>query len=119
MLLKDEAEHPLPKQLRSTFRQIVDAFVAGDFQLRDHQIAGVRPVDVETADWIADNITAYGETLATLNEETWDRSIYRWMDGYWAAVVDLTTTSETVSDLSLHAKLYEGGDIEVYGIYVP
>jgi hypothetical protein len=35
------------------------------------------------------------------------------------ALVDLSTTSETVSDLSLHAKLYEAGDVEAYGVYVP
>jgi len=36
MLQKDDAEHPVPEPLRSTFRQIAGAFVAGDFQLR-HQ----------------------------------------------------------------------------------
>ena len=122
MLQKDDAEHPVPEPLRSTFRQIADAFVAGDFQLRDHPIAGVRPVDPDTAEWIADNVSAYGETLAPLDEETWDRSIYRWMEGYWQMLVDLTTSSEPVSDLTLHAKLYEtGGDFElvVEAVYVP
>jgi hypothetical protein len=122
MLQKDEAEHPVPEPLRSTFRQIADAFVAGDFQLRDHPIAGVRPIDSETAEDIADSISAYGETLAPLNEETWERSIYRWMDGYWQMLVDLTTKSESVSDLTLHAKLYETGDdiaLVVEAVYVP
>jgi hypothetical protein len=122
MLQKDDAEHPVPEPLRSTFRQIADAFTAGDFQLRDHPIHGVRPIDPDTAKWIADNISAYGETLAPLNEETWDRSIYRWMDGYWQMLVDLTTSSEPVSDLTLHAKLYEaGGDfaLAVEAVYVP
>jgi hypothetical protein len=63
MLQKDDAEHPVPEPLRSTFRQIADAFTAGDFQLRDHPIHGVRPIDPDTAKWIADNISAYGETL--------------------------------------------------------
>ena len=119
MLVKDDAEHALPEPLRSTFRQIAQAFVAGDYQLRDHPIAGVRPVQPDTAAWIAESISAYGDTLAPLNEQTWDRSIYRWMDGHWLALVDLTTASEPVSDLALHARLYGAGDVEVYGVFVP
>lgn len=121
-MLKDEAEHPVPEPLRSTFGQIADAFLAGDFQLRDHPIAGVKPIDPDTAQSIADNISAYGETLAPLNEQTWDRSIYRWMDGYWEMLVDLTTSAEPVSDLALHAKLYEtsnGSSLVVEAVYVP
>jgi hypothetical protein len=122
MMQKDDAEHPVPEPLRSTFRQIADAFVAGDFRLRDHPIADVRPIDPATAEWIADNISAYGETLAPLNDETWDRSIYRWMEGYWQMLVDLTTRSEPVSHLTLHAKLYETGgvfELVVEAVYVP
>lgn len=122
MLTKDDDEHPVTEQLRSTFRQIADAFVAGDFQLSYHQIAGVRPIDSATAKWIADNISAYGDVLAPLNEETWDRSTYRWMEGYWRILVDLTTRSEPVSDLTLHAKLYEtngGFELVVDAVYVP
>lgn len=119
MLQKDDAEHPVPEPLRCTFQKIADAFLAGDYQLLDHRIAGVKPVDHNTAEWIAENISAYGEILAPLSEATWERSIYRWMDGYWQALVDLTTISEPVSDLSLHAKLYEDGAIEISGVYVP
>ena len=122
MLLKDDAEHPVPVPLRSAFHQIADAFVAGDFQLRSHPIACVRPVSGDTAAWIAQNVSAYGETLAPLSEETWKRSVYLWMDGHWQVVVDLTTTTEPVSDLALHSKLYEAGDrleVELYGVYVP
>jgi hypothetical protein len=119
MLQKDDAEHAVPEPLRSTFRQIAEAFVVEDYQLRDHPIAGVRPVEPATAKWIAESISAYGGSLAPLNEQTWERSIYRWMGGYWMALVDLATGSEPVSDLSLHAKLYEEGDVEVYGVYVP
>lgn len=77
MLQKDDAEHLVPEPLRPSFRQIADAFVAGDFELRDHAIVGVKPIDADTAKRIADNISAYGETLAPLSEDTWDRSIYR------------------------------------------
>lgn len=118
MLQKDDAEHAIPEPLRPTFRQIADACVAGDYQLQNHLIAGVRPVEPDTASWIAKSVSAYGESLAPLSEQTWERSIYRWMDGYWLALIDLTTTAEPVSDLSLHAKLYEADDVEVYGVYV-
>jgi hypothetical protein len=122
MLHKDDTEHPLPEPLRSIFRQIVDAFVLGDFQLRDRPIDGVKRIDPETAKWIADNILAYGDPLAPLNEETWNRSIYCWMEGYWQVLVDLTTFSEPVSDLTLHARLSETGDdfaLVIEAVYVP
>jgi hypothetical protein len=121
MLQKDDAEHPVPEPLRLTFRLIADGFVAGDFQLRGHQITGVRPVDPDTAECIADNILAYGETLAPLNEATWNRSIYLWMNGYWLVLVDLTTSLAPVSDLALHAKIFETGDdfsLTVEAVYV-
>jgi hypothetical protein len=119
MLHKDDSEHAVPESLRPTFRQIADSLVAGDYRLMEHPVDGVRPVDADTAKWIAESVSAYGDKLAPLNEETWKRSIYRWMDGHWIALVDLTTVSEPVSDLVLHANLYEGGDVEVYGVYVP
>jgi hypothetical protein len=122
MLQKDDAEHLVPQHLRPTFRQIADALVAGDFQLRRHPVARVRPVSEQTANWVADNISAYPEPLAPLNDKTWDRSVYVWMDGHWQVVVDLTTKSEPVSDLALHANIYQAGDdfeVELYGVYVP
>lgn len=122
MLHKDDVEHLLPEPLHSIFRQIANAFVVGDFQLRDHPINGVKRIDPETAIGIADNIMAYGERLAPLNEQTWSQSKYRWMDGYWQVLVDLTTRSEPVSDLTLHAKLSETGDdfaVVVEAVFVP
>ncbi len=107
MLAKDNAEHPVPRELHPTFHKIADAFVAGDFLLQVQAIEGVRPIDPATAAWIAKSIAAYGDTLAPLHPSTWDRSIYRWMDGYWQLLVDLSTISEQVSDLTLHAKLYD------------
>lgn len=117
MLLRDDAEHSLPEALRSTFRLIADAFVVGDFQLRDHRIDGVKRIDPETAIRIAGNIKAYGDTLAPLNEQTWSQSRCRGMEGYWQ-----TTHSEPVSDLTLHAKVSEAGDgfaVVVEAVYVP
>ena len=121
MLVKDDAEHPVPEQWHSTFRQIVDAFVAGDFQLRDHLIAGVAPIDPAAGESIANNISAYDDELAPLNDETWERSVYRWMDGYWLALVDLSTAGERVSDLTLHAKILDKPNpgLEIQSVHVP
>jgi len=60
MLLKDDAEHPVPLPFRSTFKEIADAFVAGAFRLRDHPVQRVRLVSSETAQWIAQSVAAYG-----------------------------------------------------------
>lgn len=122
ILSKQGGEHPVPEVFRPTFRQIVDAFIAGDFELRDHLVGGVRPILPDTANWIAENIADYGEALAPLDDETWELSIYRWMDDYWQFLVDLTTTDDPVSDLTLHAKLYDNWDeaaMVVEAVYVP
>jgi hypothetical protein len=120
-MLKDDAEHPIPETWRASLRQIAGAFVAADFELREHQVAGVASVDPGTAKEIAENITAYGERLAPLNDATWDGSVYRWMDGYWLMLVDLTTEAAPVSDLTLHAKLHdaEGAELEIESVHVP
>ena len=107
LLAKDDAEHPVPEPWRSKFRQVADAFAKGDFQLCDNAIEGVAPVDVALADFFRESARSYGDDLAPLNDATWERSIYRWMDGYWQFLVDLTTEQEPVSDLALHAKLDE------------
>lgn len=121
MLVKDEAEHPVPDEWRSTFRQVASAFVSGDFKLRDHHIQYVEPIDAETAQCIADNVADYGELLAPLNDITWDRSIYQWMDGYWQMLVDLSTQVEPVSDLTIHARLYDDDPprLQITSVHVP
>jgi hypothetical protein len=120
-LEKDDAEHPIPEHWRSRFRQIADAFVAGDYQLRHHSIKGVAPIDPDTAQHIARNIAAYGDALAPLNDETWDWSVYIWMDDYWQVLVDLSTTRQKVSDLSLHARFCrpDGLRLEIDSVHVP
>lgn len=121
MLCKDDAEHPVPEPVRAVFRRIADAFVAGDFQLQTHPVAEVKPIDPETAQRMRDYISAYGDSLAHLDEEAWERSVCLWMDGYWQVLVDLTTASEPVSDLTLHARLYEkegGFEVVLEGVWV-
>ena len=121
MMLKDDAEHPVPEYWRASFREIAAAFAVGDYELRDHPIQDVGPVSLETAERIAANVAAYGEALAPLNDATWERSVYRWMDGYWQVLVDLTTAGEPVSDLTLHAKLDEGDAprLDIQSVHVP
>ncbi len=102
------------------FRQIANSFAEGDFQLCDNAIEGVAPVDVTLADFFRESVRSYGDDLAPLNDATWERSFYRWMDGYWQFLVDLTTEQEPVSDLALHAKLDEKtGQLQLASVHVP
>jgi hypothetical protein len=105
VLERDDLEHPIPPEWHATFHRIAEAFVERDFTLQDHQIDGVAPIEPATAKFIADNITAYGDNLVSLHPATWEWAVYRWMDGYWELLVDLTTAGEEVSDLTLHARL--------------
>lgn len=120
LLSKDDAEHPVPEPWRSTFRQVANAFAAGDLQLSGNAIEDVAPVDEASADFFRESARSYGDDLAPLNDATWERSIYRWMDGYWQFLVDLTTEQEPVSDLTLHAKLDEiTGQLQLESVHVP
>jgi len=99
----------------------VDALVAGDFRLSTHRLDGVGPIDENLADFIAEQVKAYGATLAPMNEQVWQRSVYAWDGSNWQFLIDLTTTEEPVSDLVLHARLpaNEEGRIEVWSVHVP
>jgi len=121
MLKRDDDEHPVPPSLRDRFKDIALAFVSGDFQLASHNVEGVSPIDADMARFIAEQVSGYGDDLVTLDDRVWDRSIYRWMDGHWEFVVDLTTAQEPVSDLALHARLADGRDalLEVRSVHVP
>jgi hypothetical protein len=121
MLAKDDAEHPVPPELRSTFHDIADAFAAGDYCLRNHNIKSVCPIDRSTGDAIAKSVLAYGGRLTSLHRSTWDHAIYRWMEGYWQLLVDLTTENEQVSDLTLHAKLSDADFpmMKIESVHVP
>lgn len=120
MLARDDKEHPIPEGLRPRFRDLVGALVAGDFQLSNPRLDGVAPIDARLGDFIAEQINAYGATLAPLSEEVWERSIYVWDSPNWQFLIDLSTTEEPVSDLVLHARADgEKGLIEVWSVHVP
>lgn len=118
MLSKDDDEHAIPVALRGKFSTLIASFVTGDFTTR-HE--GVVPISVEVAGLIARNVRAYGDVLVPLRAETWGGSSYRWMNGYWQVIVDLSTEGEPVSDLALHARIGDrpGLPITVYGVWVP
>jgi hypothetical protein len=121
MLAQDDDEHTVPEELRPRFQRLIGAFVAGDFQLSRHVLDGVTPIDADTAQFIKEQIAAYGSNLVPLADDVWQRSVYRWMDGHWEFLIDLSTKEEPVSDLALHAKLFDGprGRIEVWSVHVP
>ncbi|NVD45915.1 DUF7668 domain-containing protein [Qipengyuania atrilutea] len=119
-LAKDDTEHRVPEPWRTKFRQIAEAFAAGDFQLNDHSIEGLAPIDLASADFFRDSSRAYGDDLASLDDATWERSVYCWIDGHWEFLVDLTTEHEPVSDLALHARLEERtGLLILDSVHVP
>ena len=120
-LKRDDGEHPVPPYLRTPFHQISEAFAQGDFDLSQHVIKGVGPIDPAVAQSIVANVSAYGDELAPLDASAWDSAVYRWMDGWWQFLVDMTTAGEKVSDLTLHAKLHDNAPhrIEVQSVHVP
>ena len=121
MLARDDSEHPVPERLRRRFSELASALVAGNSRLSNPAIKGVAPIDPSLADFVAEQIEAYGAALAPLSDEVWARSIYVWDAAHWQFLIDLTTTEEPVSDLVLHARLRddEDGQIEVWSVHVP
>lgn len=120
--MKDEtAAHPIATAWRPAFREIVKAFVAGDYSL-ERGIVSVEPVSSKTADSIQASIDAYGETLAELPEEAWTTSVSQRISTHWDVLVDLWTVESGRSDMVLHSRVFEEGEsfrVEVYLVYVP
>jgi len=117
-MLKDDLEHPIPLELRGRLSALVDAFCAEDYAPNQE---GVAPIGDEVARLIAENIKAYGDGLAPLNDEVWARSVYRWMGDWWDLLLDLTTLKDPVSDLALHIKVLNAPDyiFVLRGVWVP
>ena len=120
-LATDEAEHPIPIELRSIFSQIVDAWVAGGYRLRSVALNEVETLDRDLADGIASNIQDYEAELVPLHPDVWKRSCYNRQEGRWQAIIDLTTKEEAVSDLAIHADLFLDPElrIKVWSVHVP
>ncbi len=121
--LKDpDFEKPVPSEWRPVFAEIVRAFVAGDYAIKDG-IPGVAAVESGTAKFIEDYIAGYGDvTLVELTAETWETSVAMWQGTHWDVLVDLRTTEEGRSDLVLGARVTEvdhGVEYEIEMVYVP
>jgi hypothetical protein len=120
--MRDEnAAHPVATIWRPTLKRVVEAFVAGDFQLR-RGIERVIPPAPHVAKGIALRVADYGGTLIALPEETWKSSISQWMDPHWDLVVDLWTKESGRSDLVLTSRVEEiDGEyrFEIDSVYVP
>ena len=117
----EDTERPIPTAWRQPLREIVNAFVMGEFGL-EKGVKSVSPVSVDTAFYILSNIKDYGATLVALPEATWSSSTCIWCGCYWDALVDLWTQEEGRSDLVLHVRVAEADmefEIEVYLVYVP
>lgn len=117
----DENEGPVPTIWRPIFENIVNAFVKKDYLL-ESGVAGVSPISEDTANQINEYIEDYGEDLVQLPEETWETSVYIWMDPHWDVLVDLWTAGEGLSDLVLRAEVSEkdsGYNVRVALVYVP
>jgi hypothetical protein len=121
MPVKDDTERQIPSAWRSTFREIVQCFVRGDYGLS----AGVRcvaPVAEDTAAQIAGYINRYGETLVERPDETWKTSVCIWTGRNWDVLIDLWTVYEGRSDMVLKAFVWDIADeylVGVYMVYVP
>jgi hypothetical protein len=111
-------QKPIPTHWRQTLREIVGAFVAGDYY---RAIPGVEAISAETATQIHAYISDYGATLMALPEETWDSSVCIFSGDRWDALVDLWTQEEGRSDLVLHTKVSDRPNfsVRVHLVYVP
>ncbi len=121
-VVKDEEnEGPIPTVWRPLFVDIVNAFVKKDYLL-SAGLNSVSPVSKETANQIKEYIEDYGEELIQLPEETWESSVYIWMEPHWDVLIDLWTAGEGRSDLVLRAEVSEndtGYKVHISMVYVP
>jgi hypothetical protein len=117
----EDGEHPVPELWRPKFREIAAGLAIGDYQLETTPIDGLEPIDAMTAASIAENVVAYGEPLTSLSDATWSSSVCRRMEDYWQVLVDLSTKSEPVSDLTLHAKVFDAdcSRFRIVSVHVP
>jgi hypothetical protein len=117
----EENEHPIPTDWRPTLAAIVEGIARGDEDRLSH-LPGVVPPSAELLAYIRKNIAAYGETVITLSEDTWRRSVCRWRRTSWDLLVDLWTAESGRSDLALHVRVFEAKDgfrFEIDSVHVP
>jgi hypothetical protein len=117
----EEKQHPVARIWRPSLRDVVKAFVQGDYAIAQ-PIRFVAPVGKATVKQIKAYIAEYGETLAELPNETWKTSVSQWMGTHWEVLVDLWTEESGASDLVLSARVFEaeeGYKIKIDSVHVP
>jgi hypothetical protein len=119
---KSDEQQPVPSAWRPTFEAIVNAFIAGDWQLSSAP-ASVERLPEDIAQAIQQNVADYGGiTLTALPAETWETSVAIWMGTVWEVLVDLWSIEEGRTDLVIDAKVAELDDgyaFKVHFVYVP
>ena len=117
----EEKAHPVAVAWRPVLREVVRAFVRGDYELADG-VPSVLPVPAATAEQIRKYVADYGATLIELPDAAWETSCAQWMENGWEVLVDLWTQEEGPSDLVLHLDVTESGTgyrFKVHLVYVP
>jgi hypothetical protein len=117
----DKGAHPVAAAWRPVLREVVRAFIRGDYELAEG-IPSVESVPPATARQIREYVADYGATLIELPEETWETSCAQWMGNRWDVLVDLWTREEGRSDLVLQLDVAESGAgyrFAVHLVYVP
>lgn len=114
-------QRSVPKIWRSSFVEAIACFRSGDYRVTP-RIPYVMPVSEESMVQIAEYIADYGDTLARLPDETWQRSVCLWTGSHWDVFIDLWTEEQGHSDMVLFARVFKEADgYEIYleSVYVP
>lgn len=117
-----DEQQPVALAWRAEIVSIVSALVRGDYELLSAG-SSVRRLSAEEADYIANNLMAYGGiTLLDPPQETWETSVALWMGDHWEVVVDLWSAEEGRTDLILSLAIRDtDGAYEYFveGVWVP
>ena len=117
----DDREQAVPTVWRSALKQLADQAVLGT-EIDALINIVIRPIDIATRSSHRYNIDDYPDKLGPIGEHSWAKSIYIWNSTSWKVLVDLTDLNGDITDLVLHAEVYEtdsGYLIEPGLIYVP
>lgn len=117
-----KGSHPIPDAWRPILRDVVGAFVRGDYSL-SCGCSRVRAMRPQTVAQVRDYVAGYGETLVELPEASWATSfMHRVTDQRWDVIVDLWTAESGRSDMVLSGEFDGPGPEAMFSIhlvYVP
>lgn len=85
-------ELPIPNEWRKTIQQIVEEIKNKNYT----NLSNLPDVFVSEKDFedMRSYLDEYGEELTSLPEETWNSSVYLWLESHWELMIDLWTVSE-------------------------